>query len=183
MAKFCISELFISSDSFCFLRSRFFSEFLVSFRAGACDRGLCAQRRGPWPPCCSPSGWSAASSTTTTCWCRVSPGGCWQGLLLMEAAIQTRDLGVWKSSWGQRDLLSHPPPLNYPLGCPSHLQHVLLCPGGQLSNGQGADLPWSRSACPRGQKGPSQALPRICCAWGSRNPEPDRRAFVLVETG
>lgn len=33
-----------------------------------------------------------------------------------------------------------------------------------------------------GQKGPSQALPRICCAWGSRDPEPDRRAFVLVET-
>uniref|UniRef100_A0A4W2HJ79 4-aminobutyrate aminotransferase, mitochondrial n=1 Tax=Bos indicus x Bos taurus TaxID=30522 RepID=A0A4W2HJ79_BOBOX len=39
-------------------------------RAGACDRGLCSQRRGPWPPCCSPSGWSAASSTTTACWCR-----------------------------------------------------------------------------------------------------------------
>ena len=131
------------------------SEFLVSFRARACDRGLCSQRRGPWPPCCSPSGWSAASSTTTACWCRVSPGGCWQGLLLMEAAIQTRDLGVWKSSWGQTDLLSHPPPLNYPLGRPSHLQRVLLCPGGQLSNGQGANLPWSRSACPRGQKGPS----------------------------
>ena len=32
-----------------------------------------------------------------------------------------------------------------------------------------------------GQKGPSQALPRICCAWGSRDPKPDRRALVLVE--
>ena len=31
------------------------------------------------------------------------------------------------------------------------------------------------------QKGPSQALPRICCAWGSRDPEPDRRALVLVK--
>ena len=86
------------------------SEFLVSFRAGACDRGLCSQQRGPWPPCCSASGWSAASSTTTACWCRVRPGGSWQELVLMEDAIQTRDLGVWKSSWGQRGLLSHPPP-------------------------------------------------------------------------
>ena len=128
------------------------SEFLVSFRARACDGGLCSQRRGPWPPCCSPSGWSAASSTTTACWCRVSPGGSWQGLVLMEDAIQPRDLGVQKSSWGQRELLSHPPPRNCPLGCPSHLQHVLLCPGGQLSHEQGADLPWSCSAC---QKGPN----------------------------